>query len=72
MGKLNRVNRPNHGWHAKPLTPEAIEGFKSKDSRPQRRRRKFEAKMEHVNVNFGFEPRHARRGIARTLAKQKP
>ncbi len=41
------------------------------DNRQINRRRLFEDELHTVNMNYGGEPRKARRGIARTLATKR-
>jgi hypothetical protein len=76
-----RFKRPKN-WRSKPLTPEAVEGFKSKDSRQQRRARNFAREWWNWLVHrhrdgsissaprdeHGIMPRRIRRAIARQRA----
>ena len=65
-----RFKRPK-GWKAIPRTPEAVEGFKSKDSRQQRRARARASAFAQLTEQFSGEPRKIRRSMAFARAKRK-
>jgi hypothetical protein len=69
MSKKNRFKRPKL-WRSKPETPEAIEGFKPKDSRQQRRAVKRKHAFELLTTKYGGESRKVRRAMAIALAKR--
>jgi hypothetical protein len=69
------MTRNKYSWRAVPRSPEAVEGFKSKDSRQQRRARRRAqswARMSGENAlrdEGGIIRRSTRRSMSLSLAK---